>query len=374
MAGKRSKGDGSITFREGREKPWEARSTRRGGRAAQFQYFATQEEAAAWLRATNGAIDSNTYLDPTKVSVAQWLARWLEVYVQPSVRVRTYEGYHSIARLHIVPLVGKIPLQQLSPSDVQAMLNRRAKEGKSQRTLQYILGTLRTALKQAVHDELVSRNVAEAVKAPRSTKTKQVKTALSHEEIDRLLQAIHAPRVKIAVRLMLGTGVRVGELLALSWENIDFAGKALYVTQAVTNSAEHGILLEQPKTASSVRRIPLSASLLQELQSWKAQQAEERLLAGERWNNLGAVCTMDDGRRMRRELISVNLKAASSEAGVTCTPHTLRHTFCSLLIERGIELKTVQELMGHSTARMVMEIYAHSNDDAKRRAIDALGL
>lgn len=372
---KRETGDGSITYQPDRKKPWMARISARDGRKRQAKFFDTKQEAAAWLRQMNSELDAGTHIDPTRMTVNQWMKTWLEVYVKPSVRLRTYEGYVSIHRNHISPLLGEIRVQALAPSDVQMALNKRADKGLSHRTLVYIVATLRPALKQAMLDGIVQRNVADAVKVPKSSTPPKEKDALTMEELKRLFECCES-RLKIAVLALARTGVRIGELLALRWDDIDMNKKAVHVRRAVSDTRTKGRLIDDPKTQSSIRMIPVGASVIAALQEWRKEQLQEKLACGSKWaDEDNAVFTMAFGSRMRQEWVSRRLKVAAQKAEIEyISPHILRHTYASLLIESGVELKTVQELMGHTTSRMVMEIYAHSNDDAKRRAADIFEL
>ena len=371
MAKKRGHGDGSITYREGRAKPWLARTSKASGKALQTRNFATKQEATVWLRQVGNEMDEGTYTDPSKLSLAQWMTTWLETYKRPSVEIRTYEGYASINRLYITPTIGHIELQKLQPVHIQTMLNSCAEEELSKRTLQYIVATLRPALKQALRDGLVTRNAAEAVSLPKSNATPTKKRALSRQELTALFDiCADEPRLNIAVRIMAGTGVRIGELLGLRWDDIDMQRSTMNIARAITTSRTEGRIVKQPKTSASIRAIPLPAALVEALQAWKIMQIEERLQAGADWQDTaGAVMTMQNGSLVRAEWISGNLRKRGAYSA-----HELRHTYATLLVENGVDLKTVQELLGHATTRMVMEVYAHSNDEAKRKAVEALGL
>ena len=373
MGRKRTNGEGSISYREGHSKPWLARTSRSNGRKAQSKFFSTKIEASAWLRDVNSSIDAGTRINPSKLTLSEWIGKWLITYVKPTVRLRTFEGYSDINRLHIDPIIGDIPLQALTPADLQNLLNKKAEAGLSRRTLVYILSTIRPALKQAMLDGLTTRNIADAVKVPKGTVKPKPKHALTREEIQAIQNAIEDSRFSIVFRTLAGTGTRIGELLGLSWEDIDFINSKVHIKKAVTQSRTQGQVLGQPKTDSSLRSIPIAPSLVEALKAWKGQQASEKLAAGKQWKGEDAVFTMETGSRVRREWISTQLKDVTELLNISCTPHILRHSYASLLIQSGVDPKTVQRLLGHSSPRTVMEIYAHSSDDLQRQAVKLLG-
>ena len=375
MPKKRTSGDGSIIFVDGREKPWRARSSRANGRTAQNRFFTTKAEASAWLRGTGADIDAGTRIDPSKTTLAQWFQRWLEVYIRPSVRIRTYEGYADMIRLHINPALGHIPIQALTPADLQGLLNSKAEEGYARRTLVYILSTIRPALKQAMLEGLVNRNISDAVKVPKGAVRPPAKQALTRQEIQAIQNAIENQRLSIAFRTLANTGMRIGEMLALTWDDIDNLNSRILIKKAITATQSQGIVIGETKTESSNRDIPVSQNLLDHLKAWKGYQTEERLAAGREWTDHGNIIfTMEFGTRIRQEWLSNTLRKTAEKLNIYCTPHILRHSYASLLIQGGVDPKTVQKLLGHSTPRTVMEIYAHSSDEAKRKAINVLGL
>ena len=364
---RRAAGDGSIQYRPERAKPWEARTSRANGRKGESRYFATQGEAAAWLRSVNSEIDQKTRADPHKLTVSQWLDLWLETYIKPATAPRTYDGYKSVISLYIVPAFGNVPLQSLLPADVQLMANNM---NKSKRTIQYAITTLRSALKQAIADGLISRNVAERIRIPAQASEPVKRTALTADQLQQLYDGSEG-RLHIAIRIMAMTGVRIGELLALRWS--DVTSSHIRINNAVVSSTSAGLHVSRPKTASSIRNIPIVPALAQTLSEWRISQLEERFYAGIHWEGTDDfILTMPIGTRMRQEWLSKHLHRIARENGFDCTPHILRHTFASRLVLAKVDLKTIQEMLGHSSERMVMQVYAHSNDEAKLAALIAI--
>ena len=370
---KRNNGDGTISHYEGRTKPWRVQTSARDGRKRQTKYFNTKSEAATWLRQISASQDAGTAVEPSRLTLNAWLDTWLNSYVKPSVRQKTLEGYESIIRCHITNTIGDMPLQSIMPADVQSLLNNRAEAQLSSRTLTYILSTLRPAFKQAINDGLIIRNPADAVKLPKTVKATKAKRALTPEEIQAIYT--HAePRLLIALTLMAQAGLRVGEALGIQWDDIDINKRELHVKRAISQLST-GRVLDKPKTPESVRIIPISHLLFEVLNQWRSQQAEERLISGAMWrDDLRTVCTMPLGNRMRQEWISGKLNSICKELNIKgCTPHVFRHTFASNLMLAGVDIKTAQELMGHASPRMILEVYAHSSEDAKRKAIEKMG-
>lgn len=377
--GARGQNEGNI--RQRKDGKWEARYTIEGRQKS--VYGKTRPEVSAKLNKILNDINVGTYIEPSKITIESWMDTWFETYKKPNVKPKTLEGYHGIIKNHIKPNIGKCTLKDLRPEQVQRMYNEIASK-LSPRMAELTHITLRAALEQAVINDLIIKNVADKTKLPaREYKERRV---LTLEEQKKFMEALKGNRIEAAFILDLFTGLRVGELAALKWKNIDLENKSLTVTHTlyrVTNlekEAKTKTRLEfgPTKSLKGKREIPLLDEVVAILKTHKARQSAERLLAGELYhqekeegNRLvfsSYFGTPLEPRKITDEFYKVVEKAGIPKANM----HSLRHTFATRGLENGIELKVMQELLGHSTIALTGDIYSHVLPNKKREAMGKL--
>ena len=171
------------------------------------------------LTKTLNDLNSGTYQAPTKIKVSAWLDTWFEVYKKPTVKPKTLECYESIIRLHIKPSIGKILLRELKPEQIQKMYNEIG-EKLSPRMVELTHVTLHAALEQAMKNDLIFKNISEATTRPKKVKTEP--RVLTVDEQQKFVRAIKGERTEAAFLLDLFSGLRLGEIVALRWKDIDF--------------------------------------------------------------------------------------------------------------------------------------------------------
>jgi integrase len=348
-------------------------------RRASF-YSKTRQDAADKLAHALSDLGRGTFIAPQKLTVAQWLETWLQEYKRPKVRPLTFDNYERIMRCHLIPALGHLSLKELRPEHVQRAYNERRQAGLSSGSIRVMHAVLHGALKQAMKNQLVLRNVTEAVTAP-SARTRTMRP-LSLQEVRHLLSAIADHRLFPAILLGVSTGVRRGELLALRWQDIDLQQELIQIRQTLARVRVHGthgdgkktqLIFQEPKTGQSRRTIPIPANIVEELQRHKARQAQDRLLLGQAYEDHGLVfCSALGGplepvgfyRRFVRLLQQVGLPARRF--------HDARHTFATLMLELGESPKTVQTMLGHTTITTTLDIYSHVSLDLEKRAVAKL--
>jgi len=212
---KKANGEGSITQMENGR--WRVRVMIDGKRHS--AYTATRKEAQAKYREFHGNADRGLLPSPEKLTLDRHLERWLADVVQPSVRPRTHKGYSDVARLHLLPTLGKVKLTQLQPNQVQQLYGQLTASGLAPKSVRNVHAVLRRALNQAVDWNLVPRNVATLAKPPRVAR-KEVEV-LSPAEVRILLAAARGDRWEALIATALATGMRQGELLGLKWADVD---------------------------------------------------------------------------------------------------------------------------------------------------------
>lgn len=328
----------------------------------------TKEEARKALREARSNADAGLVFDAGKLTLSEYLDRWLLDSVRDTVRQRTYERYESIVRVHIKPAIGRVKLKALTPAHARALYRQkldgdpeRGVKALSPRTVNYIHVTLHKALSQAVSDGLVQRNAAQ-VKAPRPEKP-EIKP-LSPEQARKLIRTANEAGARYAALyvLALHTGLREGELLGLRWDDLDLdaATPTLQVRRTLSETRT-GHKFELPKSGKG-RSIKLSRKSVEALRSHRARQAEEKLRLGSLWQDNGLVFPTTTGTTTSgTNLLGRYFRPLLKRAGLpeTFRIHDLRHTCATILLMAGKHPKYVQELLGHANISITLDTYSH---------------
>ena len=350
---RRANGEGSVYQRkDGR---WAASISL--GRTKRKHFLGkTRGEVAAKLTEALADQQKGTPIVTSNQNLEQYLESWLKS-VKSSVRLRTYESYDLNAR-RLKPLIGKRRLNQLTPAAVERAYADLAEAGLSSRSIVQAHTVLHNALKKAVQWGLVGRNPTEAVDVPRPQRSEM--QTLSEVEVQALFAATRDHDLHALWVLLASTGLRLGEALGLKWEDVDFENCRLIVRRALQRQKERGLVLVEPKTSRSRRTVYFPAGTGAALKEHKRKQAETKLQLGSAWENNGVVFCRQDGRLHDTGTISHRLHRALKDAGLPqIRVHDLRHTAATLLLSKGENPKIVQELLGHSTIAVTMDIYSH---------------
>ena len=275
-----------------------------------------------------------------------------------------------IIRRHLIPELGSIPLSQLEPRHLQASYSRQRERGRvdgkgqlSLQTVRYCHSLLAEALGYAVKMGLLSRNVAQATEAPRADH--KVMPTLAPEDVPRFLEAAQETPYYTLFYLLLHTGLRRGEALALRWKNVDLGlaslGISAYLSVVEAAYKLNGTyVIKEPKTSHSRRRIALPPSLGLVLRQHKAGQEAQRALLGKPLTDNDFVFAHPDGSPLDPSTVSHAFNKVMRKAGPPhIRLHDLRHTHASLLLQAGVHPKIVQERLGHSSIRVTLDTYSH---------------
>jgi integrase len=369
---KRGNGEGSITKRkDGR---WMARYTvhTSNGPKRKTVYGRTRQEVATKLAKAIADKDGGIELDPTNVTVDEFLQRWLNDSVKGSVRPITFESYERLVRVHVVPAVGRVKLKALSPAHLQGLYRDRLDAGLSARTVQRIHAVVHRALKQALRWGLVTRNVSEAVDPPKAQR-KEIRP-LTLEQVRTLLKTAQGDRLEALYVLAITTGLRQGELFGLRWEDVDLEAGRLSVRQSLT-TPKGGRKLGPPKRNKSRRSVKITAGAVKALRDHRVRQLEEQEKLAELWQDHDFVFTTQVGTPLNRHnFFRRCYKPLLGEAGLPRSVrfHDLRHTCATLLLSKNVNPKIVQELLGHANISQTMDTYSHMLPDMQERAASAM--
>jgi integrase len=354
---RRGKGEGSIFYREDRKR-WIAQIKLDGGkfmtRSAQ-----TQKAASEKLKKMQRELEQGLLVPRSQQTVKQFLEHWLEdVHKPPNVRINTYRIYRQYLDRHILPALGHVRLQQLSPEHIQELYARKVEEGYAAETVRGIHRMLHKALHDAVKWNRVASNVCDKVTQPRQV-TYEIHP-LTKEQAKALLEAAKGSNLEAILTLAVATGMRRGELLGLRWHDINFAEGSLVVRHTMDRAGKYGIIENDPKTEKSKRKIILPRFVLDTLMQHKVDQAKMREKAGLAWQERDIVFSNELGGFTEPTHLNRRFKNLLKKEGLPVIRfHDLRHSAATILLGMNVPGKVVQELLGHSTISTTIDRYSH---------------
>jgi integrase len=380
MAKRRGNGEGTITknLQRGR---WEGRITvgiDEQGRAVRRKVTGrTRDEVLTRLRDASDSAATGQERARRDFTVGRFLDSWLDDTLPGSVAKSTEQQYRDIVRLYIKPHVGRRKLLTLNARDVDAMLAALEREGRAPNTRRLARSVLRRALRRAEQEGLIDRNAAAVANGVRLGSTEG--RTLTPEQARALLVAVENHRLGAAFTVAVSLGLRRGELLGLTWDDVDLEATPprLTVRRAIHRLRGQGLVLADTKTKGSRRTVYLPAPAADALRAHRRRQAEERLKAGPLWTArpLGAdlVFRTPDGTALDPDNFRQLTYTVTEAAGLgRWSPHELRHSAASLLLAQGVRLEVVSETLGHASIRITKDVYGHLLEPAKVEAADAM--
>lgn len=302
----------------------------------------------------------------------EWLSNWLENYVQPTVKRRTYTRYKEIVEKHIIPKLGELKLCEITPYVLQCYVtellksgNLRTGEGLSANSVNSIITVIQNTLKAAHSLGAINEYEGNKIKRPRSNEKNIECFSMSEQKmIEQYIKNEESTRL-FGVLLSLYTGLRIGELLALEWSDIDMNKGELCVSKTCHyGKNESGLFVritDVPKTQSSIRTIPIPKQLMPRLWEIKKKSRSTHIVSN--GENLISI------RSYQRSFSTLLKKLSISHRGF----HSLRHTFATRALECGMDIKTLSEILGHKNPNVTLNRYAHSLMEHKKEMMNKLG-
>jgi integrase len=372
---------GSVWFRpskkgivrDGMRGSWSARvdvGRKNGIRRQRSKHgFTTKGAANAWVIETLGNIKRNTDVEPSKQSVEEFGAIWLEAIKPPASKLRlgTWQGYRTMWNAYVVPHLGDTQIQELTPETLDLFFRQLLEKGRVKGggplagdTVRHVRVTLGKALKYGVRKGKLLQNVVALTEPVEQEKpTHKVWTP---DELRRFLEFVAGDRLFAMWHLDSVTGLRRSELTGLTWPAVDLDKGRISIRATMAYEGAYSVrLLELTKRDSSRRQIAIDPQTVAVLRSWKKRQAEERLAWGEAWGNPdNLVFTRENGSPIHPELVSDWFDALGRKAGLPrITFHELRHTYATLSLQAGIPVKTISSRLGHSSIKVTYDLYSH---------------
>ena len=355
----RGKGEGTIYKRpDGR---WEARvvvgRTVSGNPKRRGVYGKTRKEVAEKLnKLLTDHHAGRLAQSASQATVQSHLELWLSL--RTDLEAATIAYYQHMIRAYINPGIGEIKLTTLTPLHLEHLMANLARKGLSVRTVEGAYKTLSTALAQAVRWELIPESPIRKIKRPPRPKSKR--QVWSKEQARQFLKVARTDRLYALYLLAILTGLRRGELLGLRWQAVNFEERTVQIqhTLIFVNGKRHA--KDKPKTSASERCFKVSGEVLTALRARQEQYALERQVAGADWQELGYVFCSRNGTGLYENTLRASFKRLTEQAQLPrLTPHEMRHTFTSLALLKGADIKEISRRLGHSTVQITLDIYQH---------------
>lgn len=332
-----------------------------------------KKDANSYLSNTLAAISTGTFVEPVKLSVDEYLNKWLEMAAKPRLRERTFDDYFEKLYRYVRPIIGSQKLADVRSLDVQSVYSAMAGRNLSPRTIRYTHAILNSAFKQAVRWNMLQRNPCEGVELPRMERKEM--QALSPEEVSRFLTSAAEDDFNALFAFAVATGMRPEEYLSLKWSDLDLEGRTVTVTRTLIWRKGGGWYFGEPKTVRSRRTITFPEPLAKLLKMHRAKQAEIRLKAGVAYANTNLIFATFEGTPLHiRNLTTRHFKPILKRANLSKNfrLYDLRHTCATLLLAANEHPKVVSERLGHASITLTLDTYSHVLPSMQQAASDKL--
>jgi integrase len=326
--------------------------------------FERKRDAEAALNEIVGRVRKGDYVEPSKVTVGEYLkGRWLPA-IKTRVRPSTHDSYRRNVEHHLVPRIGGLRLQQLSGDALNVMYaecidrGRRDGKGLSPRTVRYLHAIIRRALADAVRWRLVTRNVAEQADPPRQARNHAAVATWTAQQLRAFLEHVREDRLYALWHLLASSGMRRGEVLGLASDSLDLDAGRLAVTRALI-AVGYQVEFSEPKTERGRRSVALDPQTVGVLRAHRKRQVAEQLALGPAYQDRGLVFCREDGTPIHPDRASKLFAQHVKAAGLPrIRLHDLRHTHATLALVAGVHPKVVSERLGHSSIAITLDTYS----------------
>lgn len=353
MAKIRGKNEGTIQQRE--NGTWRAQVTLQG-RRLNFT-GKTRRECQEWIKKTNNEIDKGMTFASTTVTLSDYLQGWLNS-IKASKSKNTWLSYEQLMRNHVLPVIGKVKLKDLSPDKIQTFYNHLMATDVGDQSIIKIHIMLHSALEQSVKVGLSIRNATNGAIPPKPPVKEMA--ILEESQVSQMLVAAQGSRLESLLQLTVATGMRQMELLGLKWTDLDWIKKTVRVERQLERSTAYEVRFVRPKTNHGRRTLALGDQTMAALRRQYENQNEERMVAGEGWNENGLIFTTKVGTPINCRNLLRDFKLLLQKAGLPeIRFHDLRHTAASLMLNHNIPVIVVSRRLGHAKPSITLDVYGH---------------
>lgn len=402
---KRSNGEGTVYFNAKRQR-WESQASFKDelGKSKRKLFVGqSQKEVNKKRKEWQKEIDSGFLpsASSAKTLLEVWINRWLQDFVKPSVKIKTYEKYNSSMK-YVLLKFAETPIAKITTTEMQRFFNEllisggQEETGVKSSTVRSARRHLIACFDKALAIGLIIKNVVRLTVPPRLTKEEihplneiQIVTLLNvakegeyiyidkkqHQKpsIDnQYLQALAYTSIVLAIN----TGMRLGEVFGLKWSDVDFQNKVINIQRSLSSTATQGLILEDPKTKGSRRRIPITANVTNVLTTYRENQKQFADLLGDVFQNTEDLAFCNSyGKPMSPSNFSRRFfKKITKKTGINnrFSFHDLRHTHATLLLQQGVNIKVISERLGHSSINITLDTYSHIMPSMQETAVQTL--
>jgi len=336
--------------------------------------YKTKKEAEKTMVQLISDLEKGEYVNPSNITLSQFLSEWLEDSKKPVLAPKTYASYSDIIRLYLKPLLGHKELSKLTPSIIQKYYSHlRDNSSLSNSSINYHHRLLRQALNHAVKWLYITKNPCDVVDPPKRNKKEMQAWSISN--VQKAQEIFKDSPIYLHVMLAIFTGMRAGEIGALKWTDFDF-NNAVCTIRRTAQRVTGNLIFKEPKTENSTRIVVLQQTLIELLKREKKKQVENRLLFGSSYKMQfdGYISVRADGSFMEPDYVGKKFhKILLKNPELPMIRfHDLRHTNASMMLASGIDMKTMSERLGHSQISITMDLYAHVSVEMQRKAVRKL--
>ncbi|MCX4078209.1 site-specific integrase [Bacillus subtilis] len=344
--------------------------------------FKTKKEAQLAAAQIETDIEYYGFANDGKESISEYFSKWLEIYKKPNVKPITYSLQERNVRLNILPQWGNLKLKDITRTEYQKWINE-LRDEYSEGTVRRIHSIMNTALNDAVHEfRILRENPVTRIKIPKETKNNKEIKFFTVDQLEKFLNQVKEPQKNskykhsiqyyVLFSLMARTGLRIGEALALTWDDIDFEERTIKVNKTLVYPTNSTPYLSTPKTKAGLRIIKLDAHTTQLLKKHRINRHEVVLkYKNYKKPETNIVFYQHDGRWLRTNVVREYFKEICKRADLPIlSPHALRHSHAVHLIEAKADLKFVSERLGHSSIKITADTYLHVTKKIENDALE----
>lgn len=348
------------------------------GKRIRYERVGGNTKAAALeslRKALNEYERSGIIEDMTDMSVQDYFDYWYEDYVMRNLKYNTQMNYRNVIDLHILPYIGKYKLKAIQPAVVQKVIDSDFEKGLAKQTLSIIKTVMSGAFRRAVYPyQMIRSDPTRYIQMPkydqRHKSTKDNLKIITLEQFQTLQEYVpQSSPYYIPMMIAFYTGLRRGEVLGLTWDNISFEHKTLNVEKIIIMKGKEWEI-GTPKTQSSYRTIDIGGQLIEILKKHRKRQLENKMFYGQHYTDNNFICTKENGKLTTPHSIKHYGDKAKKQSGINFSFHSFRHTHATLLLENGAIDKAIQERLGHARIGTTMDTYSHLTKKTKKETVD----
>ena len=334
--------------------------------------FATKKEAETALREalrqyeTDGVVSKHS-----DYTLQEYIQYWFDTIAINYLKFETMHNYKCVATKHIYPEIGHLNIKKATPTVLQKYFSEKLKTYNADSIVSIIRNILSNTFKLAVKQNILPRNPMAQIELKSQKQKETAMRVVNKNDIDNLLLEIKDTRYYIPFIIAIHTGARRGEILGLTWDDVNFENNTLSINKILQYQQGNGLVLSSTKTSSSVRTVLMTSTLVHELQEYRKSQLLRKEYYGNHYfSEQSFFCCNDDGSPINPLSLSQFTKKISQKYGYRFRFHDLRHTHATMLLEADVNIKVIQQRLGHENIKTTLNVYSHLTNKLEEDAIN----